>query len=113
VCIEVSPPLCASGAIALGRGKHCAGVRASIAPGDILDREVLPINPYGEWNKSMLADEDLANDVRLRLQFRQRIPMRRAKPVALLRETKLLCYPKIDRLEILYGSEHFFKTLSR
>jgi hypothetical protein len=28
----------------------------------------LDVNPYGEWNESMLADEDLANDIRLYLQ---------------------------------------------
>lgn len=46
----------------LGRGKHCAHVLAALA------WEVLDVNPYGEWNDSMLADEDLANDIRLYLQ---------------------------------------------
>jgi hypothetical protein len=29
---------------------------------------VLPVNPYGDWNKSMLVDEDLVNDINLYLQ---------------------------------------------
>ncbi|KAJ6614479.1 hypothetical protein B0H10DRAFT_2221215 [Mycena sp. CBHHK59/15] len=29
----------------------------------------MDVNPYGEWNESMLADEDLVNDIRLHLQF--------------------------------------------
>ncbi|KIL55567.1 hypothetical protein M378DRAFT_188659 [Amanita muscaria Koide BX008] len=34
----------------------------------ILDCTVLPINPYGNWNESMLADEDIASDIKLYLQ---------------------------------------------
>ncbi|PPQ84819.1 hypothetical protein CVT24_013253, partial [Panaeolus cyanescens] len=34
----------------------------------ICDRSMLPINPYGNWNQSMLADEDLSNDINLYLQ---------------------------------------------
>ncbi|KAJ7085887.1 hypothetical protein C8R44DRAFT_893747 [Mycena epipterygia] len=52
----------------LGRGKHCARVLAALARQFILTREVLDVNPYGEWNETMLADEDLANDIRLHLQ---------------------------------------------
>jgi len=29
---------------------------------------VLPVNPYGDWNESMLADEDLMNDINLHFQ---------------------------------------------
>lgn len=52
----------------LGRGAHCARVLAALARQFILSHEVLDVNPYGEWNESMLADEDLANDIRLHLQ---------------------------------------------
>ncbi|KAJ7148220.1 hypothetical protein C8R46DRAFT_917015, partial [Mycena filopes] len=52
----------------LGRGKYCARVLAALAREFIISREVLNVNPYGEWNDSMLADEDLANDIRLHLQ---------------------------------------------
>jgi hypothetical protein len=34
----------------------------------ITDHKVLPINPYGHWTKSMLADEDLATNIRNHLQ---------------------------------------------
>ncbi|KAI0299244.1 hypothetical protein BC826DRAFT_906522, partial [Russula brevipes] len=54
--------------LALGRGKHCAQVLTQLARQYILDQEVLPINPYGAWCKGMLADEALADDIRLFLQ---------------------------------------------
>jgi hypothetical protein len=34
----------------------------------IEDQTVLPVNPYGGWNESMLADEDLVSDINLYLQ---------------------------------------------
>ncbi|KAJ7097672.1 hypothetical protein C8R44DRAFT_643180, partial [Mycena epipterygia] len=63
-----SSALSVSAAHGLGRGKHCARVLATLARQFILTREVLDVNPYGEWNETMLADEDLANDIRLHLQ---------------------------------------------
>ena len=41
---------------------------AALAREFILTREVLDVNPYGEWHESMLSDEDLADDIRLFLQ---------------------------------------------
>ncbi|KAF8146009.1 hypothetical protein K438DRAFT_1991277 [Mycena galopus ATCC 62051] len=55
-------------ALGLGRGRYCACVLVALAQEFILSREVLNVNPYGEWNESMLANEDLANDIRLHLQ---------------------------------------------
>ena len=34
----------------------------------ILDCSVLPVNPYGDWNETLLVDEDLALDINLYLQ---------------------------------------------
>jgi hypothetical protein len=34
----------------------------------IEDWSALPIDPYGNWNESMLVDEDLASDINLYLQ---------------------------------------------
>jgi hypothetical protein len=55
-------------AIALGRGQHCAQQLRLLTRQFIQDRNILPINPYGGWNESMLVDEDLANDLNLYLQ---------------------------------------------
>jgi hypothetical protein len=55
-------------AIGLGHGNHCARVLVQLARQYILDRDVLPVNPYGGWNRSMLADEDLDDDIRQHLQ---------------------------------------------
>jgi hypothetical protein len=55
-------------AIAAGRDVYCARRFASLSREYITSRKVLPINPYGKWKQSMLADEDLASDVREHLQ---------------------------------------------
>ncbi len=55
-------------AISLGRGKHCARQLCLLVRQFIKDRTVLPINPYGQWNESLLADEDLANEINIYLQ---------------------------------------------
>ncbi|KAJ6534918.1 hypothetical protein B0H19DRAFT_1080326 [Mycena capillaripes] len=55
-------------AIGAGRDEYCARRFASLSREYIASRKVLPINPYGDWNQTMLADEDLANDVREHLQ---------------------------------------------
>ncbi|KAJ7732978.1 hypothetical protein B0H16DRAFT_1732494 [Mycena metata] len=55
-------------AIAAGRDVYCARRFANLSREYIMSRKVLPINPYGTWKKSMLADKDLANDIREHLQ---------------------------------------------
>jgi hypothetical protein len=55
-------------AIGAGRDVYCARRFANLSREYIASRKVLPINPYGTWKQSMLADEDLANDVHEHLQ---------------------------------------------
>lgn len=55
-------------AIAIGRGDYCARHFATLSCEYILSRKVLAVNPYGQWKQSMLADEDLTNDIRNHLQ---------------------------------------------
>ncbi|KAJ7670285.1 hypothetical protein B0H17DRAFT_948860, partial [Mycena rosella] len=55
-------------AIAAGRDVYCARRFANLSREYIASRKVLPINPYETWKKSMLADKDLANDIREHLQ---------------------------------------------
>ncbi|KAJ6518432.1 hypothetical protein DFH09DRAFT_939964, partial [Mycena vulgaris] len=50
-------------AIAAGRDVYCVRRFANLSREYIASRKVLPINPYGTWKKSMLADEVLANDI--------------------------------------------------
>ncbi|THU99299.1 hypothetical protein K435DRAFT_818623 [Dendrothele bispora CBS 962.96] len=54
--------------ISLNRGIYCAKILRKLARQYIIDHTVLPINPFGEWKESMLADEDLCNDINLYLQ---------------------------------------------
>jgi hypothetical protein len=55
-------------AISLGRGRHCARQLCNLVRQFIKDCKVLPINPYGQWNESLLVDEDLANKINIYLQ---------------------------------------------
>ncbi|KAJ7676450.1 hypothetical protein B0H17DRAFT_910507, partial [Mycena rosella] len=55
-------------AVGLARGRHCVRTVCKLARQYIHDREILPINPYGEWKDSLLIDEDLAADINLHLQ---------------------------------------------
>jgi hypothetical protein len=55
-------------AVSLGRGTHCARVVRQLTRTYIKDREILPINPYGVWNSSMVDDKGLAQDLGLYLQ---------------------------------------------
>ncbi|KAL1743021.1 hypothetical protein HDZ31DRAFT_1100, partial [Schizophyllum fasciatum] len=50
-------------AIGLGRGDYCAEALARLCRRYIEDRSLLPVNPYGKWTSSMLADEDLRGDI--------------------------------------------------
>lgn len=51
-----------------GNGSNCARRIRRLTRQFIKDRTVLPVNPYGSWNESMLVDEDLRNDISLYLQ---------------------------------------------
>ncbi|KAJ7190003.1 hypothetical protein GGX14DRAFT_580227 [Mycena pura] len=55
-------------AVGLGRGTHCVRTLCKLARQFIHDRTLLPINPYGAWKESLLADEDLKNNINLHLQ---------------------------------------------
>ncbi|KAG5634667.1 hypothetical protein H0H81_001201 [Sphagnurus paluster] len=50
-------------AIGLGKGWYCAQQLCHLACGYVQSCEVLPINPYGDWNKSMLLNETLVNTI--------------------------------------------------
>jgi hypothetical protein len=55
-------------AIGVGRGRFCSRTLCALTRQYINDRELLPINPYGDWNESMLADEALALEIGIHLQ---------------------------------------------
>jgi hypothetical protein len=54
-------------AISLSRGTYCGRQLCHLTRQFILDREILPINPYGNWNQSMLLDENLLNEISIYL----------------------------------------------
>ncbi|KAJ7437667.1 hypothetical protein B0H11DRAFT_2361396, partial [Mycena galericulata] len=51
------------------RGSYCARVLRRLARQYIADRSVLPENPYGNWNETLLVNEDLCNELMEYLQF--------------------------------------------
>ncbi|KAF8161627.1 hypothetical protein B0H34DRAFT_796383 [Crassisporium funariophilum] len=55
-------------AISLARGLYCAQKLCFLVQQFIKDRKVLLINSYGQWNKSLLVDKDLANEINIYLQ---------------------------------------------
>lgn len=55
-------------AISLSRGSHCARRLRCLVRQFIMDRKILPINPFGSWNQSMLLDENLVNEINIYLQ---------------------------------------------
>ncbi|KAF9043718.1 hypothetical protein BDZ89DRAFT_943424 [Hymenopellis radicata] len=55
-------------AVSLRRGRYCARVLRRLVRAFILDHTILPLNPYGSWNTTMLENEDLAEEIKLHLQ---------------------------------------------
>ncbi|KAJ7886305.1 hypothetical protein B0H13DRAFT_2535256 [Mycena leptocephala] len=55
--------------ITLRRGNYCARVLRRLARQYIADRSVLPENPYGNWNETLLVNEDLCNELMEYLQI--------------------------------------------
>ena len=54
-------------AIGLGHGTDCARQLRKLCRQFIDFRDLFPINPFGHWNKSMLSNEDLTNEINLYL----------------------------------------------
>ncbi|THU83314.1 hypothetical protein K435DRAFT_871413, partial [Dendrothele bispora CBS 962.96] len=55
-------------AISLHHGVYCARVLRTLVRQFIEDHTILPINSYGNWNETLLVDENLVNDINLFLQ---------------------------------------------
>jgi hypothetical protein len=54
-------------AISVGRGRSCAERLCQLNRRFISDRTFLLLNPFGTWKESLLADEDLTNDINIHL----------------------------------------------
>jgi len=54
-------------AIGMGRGTHCARRLCELNCAFFVDREVLPINPFGDWNKSLLVNKNIVNEISIYL----------------------------------------------
>ena len=54
-------------AIGMGRGAHCVRRLCELNHAFLTDHKILPINPYGDWNKSLLVNENIVNEVSIYL----------------------------------------------
>jgi len=54
-------------AIGMGQGTHCAQRLCELNCAFFADHKILPINPYGDWNKSLLVNENIVNEVSIYL----------------------------------------------
>ncbi|EDR04580.1 uncharacterized protein LACBIDRAFT_330517 [Laccaria bicolor S238N-H82] len=54
--------------VSMGRGHYCTRQLTTLVRKFLDDRTFLLVNPYGDWNQSMLIDEDLSLDINLYLQ---------------------------------------------
>ncbi|KAJ4467808.1 hypothetical protein J3R30DRAFT_3662318 [Lentinula aciculospora] len=55
-------------AIAIGHGKYCARTLRVMSRQYMQDRAILPFNPFGDWNETLLVNEDLCQELNLHLQ---------------------------------------------
>ncbi|KAJ7091775.1 hypothetical protein C8R44DRAFT_647193 [Mycena epipterygia] len=55
-------------AVSLRRGTYCSRQLRTLVRAFIVNRTVLPLNPYGYWTTSMLVDEELNSEINLYLQ---------------------------------------------
>ncbi|KAF8903966.1 hypothetical protein CPB85DRAFT_1180931, partial [Mucidula mucida] len=72
----------------LGRGVYCARVLCRLVRAFIADRTLLPINPYGSFKESMLANQDLLQDINLHLQELE-------KDITALKVVEYLAQPEV------------------
>jgi hypothetical protein len=54
-------------AVGMGQERHCARQLCALNQAFLADREVLPLNPYGDWNESLLVNENIANEINIYL----------------------------------------------
>jgi hypothetical protein len=54
-------------AISMGRGFHCARKLCELNRAFFADWEVLPVNPFGDWNHSLLVNENIVNEITIYL----------------------------------------------
>src|SRR5712672_475501 len=54
-------------AIGMGQGKHCVQQLCKLNHAFLSTWEVLPINPFGDWNKSLLVNENIVNKISIYL----------------------------------------------
>jgi hypothetical protein len=54
-------------AIGMGRGRHCARRLCELNRAFLADKEILPLNPFGDWNESLLVDEYIVNEINVYL----------------------------------------------
>ena len=53
--------------IGMGQGRNCAWQLCELNCTYLADQKVLPINPYGDWNESLLIEDNIVNKINIYL----------------------------------------------
>jgi hypothetical protein len=97
-------------ALSLLRGRYCAQILWRLVWQFIEDRTVLPVNPYGDWNESMLVDEDLAQDIGLYLQELGK-EITAEKLIAFLTRPEVKDKHEITKKISVWTAQHYLRAL--
>ncbi|KAJ7163446.1 hypothetical protein C8R43DRAFT_1086346 [Mycena crocata] len=97
-------------AVSWGRGTYCARQLRILVQQFIVDRDILPLNPCGYWNMSMLVDEDLKTDINLFLQELGK-DITAEKLVEYLRRGDVMAKHDISRKISLRTAQRYLKEL--
>ncbi|THU85559.1 hypothetical protein K435DRAFT_685271, partial [Dendrothele bispora CBS 962.96] len=97
-------------AISLHHGVYCARVLRTLVRQFIEDHTILPINSYGNWNETLLVDENLVNDINLFLQeIGENISAERV--VKYLAQPEVMEMHGIDKSISVRTARRYLKTL--
>jgi hypothetical protein len=97
-------------AVSRGEGTYFARQVRILVRNFIADRKILPLNPYGYWNTSMLVDEDLKADINLYLQELGKA-ITAEKLVQYLRDPEVMTKHGISRQIGLTTAKRYLKEL--
>jgi hypothetical protein len=83
-------------AIGMGRGRHCARQLCKLNRAYMTNHKILPINPYGDWNESLLVEDNIVNKINIYL-------LSLGKEIT---ATKLANFLRQSEIKEKYGIEH-------
>jgi hypothetical protein len=97
-------------AATLSRGLHCAQLLWKLTRQYLKDHTMLPLNPYGDWNETMLVNEDLTNEISIYLlSISNEISGK--KLCDFINSDDIMSWHGIDRKITIQTAQHYLKAL--